>query len=361
MDVSWQRIGLFATLAVLTVLSEPLRAQVNVTTYHNDISRTGGYTNESILTPSNVNSSQFGKLFNVQVDGYVYAQPLYLSNLFIDGGKHNVLFVATEHDSVYAIDADTGAIYWQVNLIPPGGATVNSSTDLACDDLVAEIGITGTPVIDPATGTLYVVAKSKIGGQFFQYLHALDVVTATEKFGAPVLIQGSAQKSDGTLLAFDPFNQHQRAALLLEQGHVVISWNSHCDFRSWYGWVMSYNAGTLMQEGVFNDTPNGVGGGIWMGGSGVSADTSGNLYFATGNGPFDGTTAFGDSVVKLGPPSGGVFPVLDYFAPYNQQTLDTQDRDLASGGVVLLPTQPGGQQLLIESGKVGDIFVLDHA
>ena len=185
--------GLSALL--LCVVSSHLYAQVNVTTYHNDASRTGQNTQETILTPANVNSTQFGKLFSVSVDGAVYAQPLYLSAVSIAGGTHNVLYVVTEHDTVYAIDADAGTVYAKVSLIPTGGTTVNSSSDLGCSDLIPEVGITGTPVIDPVADTLYVVAKSKVNGSIVQYLHALDVTTLAEKLNGPVTIQATVPGS----------------------------------------------------------------------------------------------------------------------------------------------------------------------
>ncbi len=343
----------------------PLSAQVNVTTYHNDIARTGQNTQEAVLTPSNVNSTQFGKLFSVAVDGAIFAQPLYLSSVSIAGAEHNVLYVATEHDSVYAIDADSGAIYAQVSLIPAGGAPVNSDTDLACGDLVPEVGITGTPVIDPVGGTLYVVASSKVNGGYYQYLHALDVRTLAEKLNGPVSIQaktaGTGYDASGGYVTFHPQVENQRPALLLEHGHVVIAWSSHCDDDPYHGWVMSYNAGTLAQEAVFNDSPNGGRGGIWMSGSGPAADAAGNIYFATGNGTWNGTTDFGDSDVKLGPPSNGAFPVLDYFTPFDQATLASDDVDLGSAGAVLLPPLASGQQFFSQQGKAGTIYLVNTA
>jgi hypothetical protein len=342
-----------------------VQAQVNVTTYHYDVSRSGQNTQEAILTPSNVNSAQFGKLFSVTVDGYVFAQPLYLANVSIGGGTHSVLYVATAHDSVYAIDADSGVIYWQVSLIPTGGRTVVGSTDIGagCNDIVPEIGIIGTPVIDPTTGTLYVVAKSYVAGRGYQYLHALNVSTAAEKFGGPVSIAGSVPGTgynsvDG-VLSFNALSQNQRAALLLENGHVVIGWGSHCDYDPWHGWIMSYSASTLTNEAAFSPTPNGSHAGIWMAGGGPAVDASGNIYFATGNGDWDGVAEFGDSIVKLGPPSGGSFPVEDYFTPYDQSYLDSRDVDVASGGVILLPTLPSGEQLVVGMGKIGTIYVLN--
>jgi hypothetical protein len=349
---------------LLFACAVPLHAQISVTTYHNDNSRTGQNTQETTLTPANVNSAQFGKLFTVTADGIVFAQPLYLSNVTISGATHNVLYAATAHDSVYAIDADSGRIYWQRSLIPAGGSTV-SATDVACGDLSAEIGIAGTPVIDATTGTLYVVAKVKVNGAIAQYLHALDVSTAAEKFGGPVLIQasvpGKASDGDGTMVTFNAKMENQRAALLLENGHVVISWSAHCDNVPWHGWLMSYGATNLVLEGVYNPSADGFGNGIWMGGSGPAADSSGNIYVATGNGSWNGTTNLGDSIVKLGPPANGRFPIFDYFTPYNQAGLSNNDDDVAAGGLILLPPLSSGQQLLTLIGKEGRIYLVDRS
>jgi hypothetical protein len=351
------------TAVVFLCVSGSLHAQVNVTTYHNDMSRTGQNTQETILTPANVNTTQFGKLFSAAVDGYVYAQPLYLSGVTIGGGTHNVLYVATEHDSLYAIDADSGTIYLRLSLISAGGRTVSPS-DLGCTDLIPEVGITGTPVIDTSTGTIYLVARSKVSTGFVQYLHAIDVSTFTEKFGAPVPIQavvpGSGYDARGGSVYFNPLQQNQRGALLLENGHVIISWSSHCDNAPWHGWIMSYDANTLSQEAVFNASPNGREAGVWMSGGGPAADSAGNLFFATGNGTWNGTSDFGDSILELGPPAAGNWPVVDYFTPYNQGALDHDDSDVASGGVVLLPPLPSGQKLLAQQGKQGTIYLLDR-
>jgi len=271
-------LGAFAAIVLSTFGGSP-RAQVNVTTYHYDNARTGQFTQETVLTPANVNSTQFGKLFTTAVDGWVYAQPLYLSNVPIGGSTHNVLYVATEHDSLYAIDADNGTVYWRLSLLPTGGTTVNSSTDLNCTDLVPEVGVTGTPVIDANTGTIYLVAKSKVGGNFYQYLHAIDVSKGTEKFGGPVIIkatvQGTATDGTGTTVSFNPLRENQRAPLLLENGHVVVGWSSHCDGSPWHGWIMSYNAGTLAQEAAYNTSPNGYSNGVWMAGGGLAAASLG--------------------------------------------------------------------------------------
>jgi Chitobiase/beta-hexosaminidase C-terminal domain len=348
---------------VICGVSGLLHAQVNITTYHTDTARSGQNTSETILTPANVNSTQFGKLFSLPVDGAVYAQLLYLSAVAIGGGTHNVLYAATEHDSVYAIDADSGTVYAQASLIPAGGSTVNSSSDLNCTDLTPEVGITGTPVIDPIGGTLYLIAKSKVNGNIVQYLHALDVTTLAEKFNGPVSIQatvpGTGAGASGGLLSFNAKQENQRPALLLDNNHVVIGWSSHCDISPWHGWVMSYSASTLAQEAVFNASPNGGSNGIWMSGGGLAADAAGNIYFPTGNGTWNGTSDYGDSIVKLGPPVNNHFPVLDYFTPYNQRTLAGDDTDVSSGGLVLLPTLPSGRQLLAQQGKDGTIYLLD--
>jgi hypothetical protein len=350
--------------SMLILWAGSLQAQVNVTTYHNDIARTGQNTQETTLTPANVNVGQFGKLFSVTVDGAVYGQPLVLTNVSIKGGTHNVVYVATQHDSVYAIDADTGTLYWQMNLIPMGGSTVSPNLDLNfCNDIAGEVGITGTPVIDAASGTLYVVAKVKVVSGFLQYLHALDVGSGAEKFGGPVSIQasvpGTASDGSGGMVSFDPRWENQRPGLLLENGHVVIAWAGHCDITPYHGWVMSYAAGTLVQEAAFNTSPNGSEDGIWMSGAGPAADSSGNIYFATGNGTFSATDT-GNSVVKLGPPSGATLPLLDYFIPYNQAALSSADLDLGSGGVVLLPTASNGKQLLATLSKAGTIYLIDR-
>ena len=356
-------LGSWMAFALLTAMHSA-SAQVNVTTYHNDLARTGANTAETILTPANVNSAQFGKLFAVSVQGNVYAQPLFLANLAIAGGTHNVLFIATEHDMVYALDADTGVIYWQVNLLPSGGRTINTGTDIAsgCTDMVPEVGITGTPVIDPVAGTLYLVAKYYANGAFGQALHALDVGTGADKLPATTIsgsVPGTGATSKKGVLTFDPKQQNQRAALTLANGHLLIAFGSHCDIDPWHGWLTSYNPGTLVQEAIFSPTPNGIEGGIWMSGGGIAADATGNIYFAAANGTFDGTTDFGDSVLKLSLPSAGAFTVEDYFTPFNQATLFKYDTDLGSGGVLLLPPLPSGKQLLVQMGKKGTMVLLD--
>ena len=282
-----------------------------------------------------MNVGTFGKLFSVSVDADVYAQPLYMAGVSIKGGTHNVVYVFTENDSVYAIDADTGAILKQVNLIAAGGSIVNGPNDLGCSDLIPSIGITGTPVIDPATGTIYLVAVSKVNGKIVQYLHAIDTVTLADKFGGPVLIQatvaGTASDGTGSTVSFVAAEERQRAALLLDDGHVIIGWGSYCDQSPFHGWLISYAASTLAQEAVFNTSPDGHEGGIWMSGDGMAADANGNIFFTTGNGDWNGVTDWGDSIMQLGLPSGGSFPVRDYFTPWDQSTFYAQDLDVGAG------------------------------
>jgi len=346
-----------------------------VFTYHNDISRTGANTQEFALTSSTVNMNTFGKLFSCSVDGAVYAQPLWVANLTVSGTKHNVVYVATEHDTVYAFDADNSACtnLWggPKSLLASGETWVNSLADTGCGDLQPDIGITGTPVIDPATNTLYVVSKSKnpsTGPATYHHrLHALDITTGAEKAGSPVEISAQVNGNGGGSVAgkltFDGLLNAQRPALLLTGGHVIIAWGSHCDFGQYHGWVMSYNATSLAQEAVWNASPNGVLDGIWMSGNGPAADANGNIYFVTGNGTFDSATAnYGDAIVKLAPPSGGTFAVSSFFSPLDQANLETFDADLGSGGLILLPDLPGGvhPQLLTQAGKDGRIWVADR-
>jgi len=350
-------------------------AQVSVTTYHNDNARTGQNLHETILTPANVNANDFGRLFVQPVDGYIYAQPLYIPGVSIGGQSHNVVYVATENDSVYAFDADSPAganasPLWHVSFInPPSVTTVNSSTDAQCGDLVPQIGISGTPVIDTSTGTLYVVANTQENGAFFQRLHALDITTGNEKFGGPVALEatvaGTGDGSSGGKVSFDPLKQNQRPGLLLRGGAVYITSASHCDIGPYHAWVFAYDAATLRLLAVWNSTPNGSDGGIWQGGGGPAADSSG-VFFATGNGTFDVNTGgvdMGDTILKMGGPSGGKLSVLTYFTPFNQDMLSNDDIDLGSGGVVLLPDLPAGsahQHLLVECGKEGSVYLVDR-
>jgi hypothetical protein len=344
-----------------------------VFTYHNDNSRTGGNLKEFALTPANVNIATFGKLFSCTVDAAIYAQPLWVANLAVSGALHNVVYVATEKNSVYAFDADSATcqILWQQSLNPTGETWVLNTDESGCGDMAPNIGIVGTPVIDPSSKTIYLVSKTTNTARtvFHQRLHSLDLLTGNEKFSGPMDIQasvsGTGGGSSGGILNFDPLTNGQRPALLLESDpsgtHVVISWASHCDFGQYHGWVISYNAGTLAREAIFNVSPNGTLGGIWMAGGGPAADAAGNIFFATGNGNWTGTDAFGDSIVKLGPQSGGLFGALDYFTPTNQASLETGDIDLGAGGLVLLPDLAGpNPHLLVQVGKEGTTYVVNR-
>jgi hypothetical protein len=350
-----------------------LSVQYAVVTYHNDTLRTGQNVNETQLTPATVNKTHFGRRFSQPVDGYIYAQPLYVPGRNIPNkGFHNVVYAVTEHDSVYAFDADdnqglNASPLWKTSLIPPGGSSVSSGGDTGCGDLIPEIGITSTPVIDPITGTLYVLSKTKESGKFFQRLHALDLSTGAEKFGGPVTIQasvsGTGDGSVGGVVSFNPLREHQRAGLLLQNGLVYIGWASHCDSGPYHGWIMAYNAATLAQVAVFNTSPNSGLSGVWMGGGGLGGDGT-NVFFATGNGTFDAASGgkdYGDSIMALGAPSGGTFPVITYFTPFDQASLNGGDVDVGSGGVLLLPTQTGAHpHLLVQVGKQGVISMVDR-
>jgi hypothetical protein len=364
-----------ACFLVFLAAIPPARAQVNVTTYHNDNARTGRNLNETLLTPATVNKTGFGRIFTQPVDGYIYAQPLLMNGINIAGkGVHNIVLVATEHNSVYAFDADNNvgsnaAPLWQVNF-----GTPVTSAEVGSADIEPEIGITGTPVIDPATGTLYVVAKTKeiIGGNvsYAQRLHALNISSGAERSGSPVLIQASVPGTgDGTDgLGHVPFNalrENQRPGLVLSNGIVYVAFASHGDNGPYHGWVLGYNAATLALQSVYNTTPNGGLGGIWQAGAAPAVDSAGNLYFVTGNGTFDaapgfgGGTSLGDSVIKLYT-SGGL-SVLDWFTPFNQDDLSVRDIDLGSGGALVLPDQSGpNPHLLVFASKEGKIYLLNR-
>ena len=342
-------------------------------TYHNDGARTGQNLQESALSTGNVNSSQFGKLFSYAVDGQVYAQPLYVPNVNIPNqGAHNVAYVATENDSVYALDADglASAPLWQTSFInPSAGITTVPASFVNSDSVQPQIGITSTPVIDPSSGTLYVVPYTKEGGGCVYRLHALDITNGAEKFGGPVLIQasvpGTGAGTDGHgNVAFNCFYQGQRPGLLLLNGTVYVAFASgHDDTPPFHGWLLGYNAQTLQQVAVFNTTPNGGDGGIWSSGGAPAVDSNGNLFFMSGNGTFDANTGgvdVGDSVVKLSV-SGGGLSLADYFTPFDQAYLSAKDVDLGSGGVMLLPDQPGPYpHVLIGGGKEGKLYLVNR-
>jgi len=357
-----------------------------VFTQRYDNGRSGANTQEVSLTTSNVTVGQFGKLFSLPVDGQVYAQPLYMESVSVPNlGVHNVVFVATEHDSVYAFDADGQSTtpLWHVSFVnPSAGVTTVPSQDVGgpgYNDLTPEIGITSTPVIDPASGTIYVTAKTRepLGSSscssngtynYCYRLHALDITTGAEKLGGPVVISasvpGTASDSVNGTVTFGALQHLQRPGLLLLDGTVYIGFGSHGDYTPYHGWLMAYNATTLQPVAVFNVTPNGEQGAIWCGGGGISADANGNIYIVTANGTFDANTPggvdYGDSVLKMQIQSGQ-FQVLDYFTPADQLTMAENDLDLGSSPALILPDQPGPYaHLLATGGKDGRVWILNR-
>ena len=365
-------------ITVSSVAMTAFAVSQDVLTEHNDNTRTGQDLNETILTPSNVNSTSFGRLFTLSVDGKVDAQPLYISALAIPGnGTHNVLIVATEHDSVYAFDADNGTTLWKTSVLGSGETT---SDDHGCGNLTPEIGITATPVISRSNGpngAIYVVAMSEdSSGNYHQRFHALDAALGTELFGGPTEITatypGTGDNSSNGTVVFDPGQYMDRAALLLSSGVVYATWSSHCDDRPYTGWVMGYSATTLAQTTVLNLTPNGNDGAIWMAGAGPAADSAGNVYLLDGNGTFDSTLNsggfpssgdYGNAFLKLSTSSG--LAVADYFEMDSEASENSQDRDLGSGGVLLLPNQTDSTgmvwQLAVGAGKDGNLYVVNRS
>jgi fibronectin type 3 domain-containing protein len=319
-----------------------------VWTQHYDNSRTGANLQETVLNTTNVNSTTFGKLFSIPVDGSVYAQPLYVPGLTVNGTVHNVLYIATMENTLYACDADTGAVLWQKNF----GTPVPASDVQCCYvDITGDVGILSTPVIDTTTNTLYLLERNKnADGTYHQWLRALDLATGADKFNSPTEIAATYGGS-----TFDPKVQNQRAGLTLANGNVYIAWASHNDGGDYHGWVISYSAANVSQQiAVYADTTGSMTlGGIWMSGQGLTVDGSGNLYLITGNGAFDGSTNFGDSILKL---TGGL-TLADYFTPSNQASLSSQDQDLGSAGVLGLP----GTNYVVGGGKDGRLFLLSSA
>ena len=339
-----------------------------VLTYKNDNSRTGQNLTETTLTPANVNSSLFGKKFTFNVDGYVYAQPLYVKGVTMAaGGTYNAVYVATEHDSVYAFDADGDVAnpLWQVSFINPSAGITTVPTGDVLSTIYPEIGITSTPVIDASSGTMYVEASTKENGSYFHRLHALDLTSGAEKFGGPVIISGTVpgtgSGNDGAgNVPFQPKIQLQRSALMLVNGNVFVAFASHGDNGEFHGWLFAYNAANLTQTGILNLTPNGQDGGIWQGGGGLAADSAGSIYGMTADGSQDPSSDYGDSFLRstLG---GGGFTVQDYFSPFNQQYLSAYDVDVGSGGPLILPDQPGNfPHLITGAGKEGTVYLLDR-
>ncbi len=349
---------------------------VDVLTYHYDNARDGQDTAETSLTPSNVDSTNFGKKFTLPTDGYVYAQPLLKTGVSVPSqGTHDILLVATEHDSVYAFDAQgnnpSQGYLWKDSFINPAqGVTTVPNGDVGTNDIAPEIGITGTPVIDPSTNTLYVVAKTKeVSGSttaYVQRLHALDLATGAEKFNGPEIISASTPGTGdgGTSDTFDAKIENQRASLALVNGVVYVAFASHGDNGAYHGWVLGYKASDVTKQvSVYNTTPNGQAGGVWMSGGGISADPNGNLFLGVGNGTFDANTNggrdYGDSAVKLATGSG--LSVNDFFTPSNQATLSATDTDFGVSDVLLLPDQSGSHpHEAITADKGGTLYLLDR-
>jgi len=334
-----------------------------VFTYHNDIARTGQNLQEYALTPSTVNSSAFGPLFTCPVDSYVYAQPLYVANFNIGGQTRNVVFIATEHNSVYAFDADSSSCLqlWHTSFLSSGVTTVPIADFGNPGDLPPEIGITSTPVIDPSTDTIYVVAKTKetIGSGcsagnpcYFYRLHALDLVTGAEKFGGPAVISTTG---------FVPLEQLQRPGLALSNGTIYIGFGSNNDTGQGFGWLMAYNASTLAQQWHWRSVSStlNIFGSIWGAGNAPAIDISGNIYVETGNGVFNGVDNWSDSVLKFSPTGS----MLDYFTPFDQAIMQQNDIDLGSSGPMILPDLVGSAShphVMIATGKVGVVYLLDQ-
>ncbi len=375
LTVSLGLLGLLLPAALLAQTNGFTWGQTDVLTWHNDNARTGQNLTESLLTPAKVNSSNFGVRFQVPMDGKVDAQPLYASALWIAGkGTHNVVFAATEHDSVYAFDADTGRILWQVSLLKPGEMPSDARN---CNQVTPEIGITATPVIDRTKGFIYVAAMSKdVSGHYYQRLHALWLSSGAEQYASPLTVQATApgtgdNSSNGTV-TFDPAQYKERPGLLLTGDTLYTSWGSHCDYRPYTGWMLAYSTVTGAQTGVFNFVPNGSDAAPWNAGAGPAADAAGNVFISLGNGTFDtqlnaqGFPSLGDygnAVVKLSMLNGKL-QATDYWTMYNSDDESNVDTDLGSGGVMLLPGQTDSKgvarQLAVAAGKDTNLYVMDQ-
>jgi len=365
-----------APLAVTVQAPTMMTNAPDVTTYHYDVSRDGLNAQETILTPANANSTQFGEIGFDTVDSKVDAQPLYLANVIIGGQLRNVLYVATEHDSVYAFDADSGSQLWKTSILGSGETT---SDDHGCSQITPEIGITSTPVIDRKqgpNGTIFTVGMSKdASGKYHQRLHALDIISGAEISGSPTEVAatypGTGDNSQNGNVVFDPSQYAERAALLLVNGNIYTGWTSHCDVGLYTGWVIGYSETTLQQTQLLNLTPNGHEGSIWMSGGGMAADSNGFIYVLDANGTFDTTLDingfptkgdYGNAMVKLS--TTGKLSVADYFEMYNGESESADDLDLGSGGPLLLPDQTDANgmvhHLIVGAGKDKNIYLADR-
>jgi hypothetical protein len=377
----WHR-RLFVTTLVAWASATSASGQTNVVTQHNDIGRTGANLSETTLTTSNVGPATFGKLFSREVDGNIYAQPLYLSKVTLTvpgagAGVHSIVIIATEHNSVYAFDAvdmntdpRTPPLWGPVTLGPSVPSDVLSADitktgrRTSCKDLTTEVGITSTPAIgfqDNAPKYLYVVAKSKENGQYFYRLHLLDLTSGAILKSAVITgqVTGKGGGSDANgVIAFQPRYQLNRPGLLLVDGVLYLAFGGHCDQGPYHGWLFAYKADDLSQLAVYNTTSNGQEGAIWQSGQGPACDAEGNIYVVTGNGSSDGQASFSDSVLKLKLDSvNRTFNLVDWFTPYNQADLRGQDLDLGSGGPLLVPNS----NLVIAGGKEGKLYLIDRS
>ncbi len=375
-------------LALAAGIGFNAHAAVSVLTYQYDNTRAGANTNETVLTPANVNTTTFGRLFQYTVDGYVYGQPLIVPNVTIPGkGTHDVMYIATEHDTVYAFDADTfvSTPYWTNSFINlPNTNTIQTSTDIPHNNITPEIGITCTPVIDPVTQTIFVEARTRVVNpgvltNYYHMLHALDITTGQERPNSPVnifatnypgtggsnaVINGvTVFDSDGAgHVLWNSLQEQNRAGLLLLNGQVYVSYGQPGDIVPWHGWLFSYNETNLTQTGMINVTPNGESGGFWMGGGAPAADSNGFIYANTGNGDFNsGSSNYGDSYLKFSTTNG--LQLVDYFAPNNALYLESQDLDVSSAGMMLLPDSVGSvghPHLMFGGSKNEAMFLLDR-
>jgi hypothetical protein len=370
-----------------TTIGKTNSEHISVLTQHNDNTRAGLNNRETVLTTANVNSTQFGKLFSLTVDDQVYAQPLVVGNVSIGSGLHNVVYVATVNNTIYAFDGAKGSLYWKKNFTPagsrpPNAGDVSSSWCTPYTDISHNFGIIGTPVIDSATKTMYFVARSTDGSSFVQFLHAINIQTGAEQSGSPVKITasvpGTGDGSSGGVVSFDPLRNNQRQPLTLVNGSVYITFASHCDWNPYHGWILGYNSTTLKQLVVYNDTPDGENGGLWESGMGMAADQQGNLYVVSGNGTVgkggnytttgNGTddnganpdptdlTDRGESAMKL-TPSGGTLQVTSYFTPTNYLDLNNNDLDYGVMGTMLIPNST----YYLTGCKDGNMYLLNTA
>ena len=368
----------------VTTLIAQSPTPVPVLTWRYDLTEAGQNTHETALTPSNVNTDSFGKLFSLSVDSTVYPQPLYVPGLKMsDGQTHNVLFIATSNDTIYAFDADSNGgananPIWKASMLTSdhgagAGATAVPWQDTGSPDVAPTIGITGTPTINPATNTMYVVSATKENGVYFSRLHAINITTGAEQPNSPVnitaTVAGTGNGSSGGQLSFSPLWENQRTALSYYNGYVYFGYGAHGDDGPWHGWLFAYNASTLKQSAVLCLSPNGYGAGLWASGAGLPIDSDaagGRMFLVTGNGthstypPFNASTEFGESIVNISLANGGLTPT-DAFTSFNFQNLNNNDWDLGSGGVLMVPDQQGAHpHVLVQVGKEGRIVVLDR-